>query len=222
MADGNFGGSEQRLHLLYLVRHGESIYNAEGRVQGQEDVPLSELGLRQSRAAAEALSTFPVERIYSSPLRRALQTAEVIAARLGLPILLDDRLKELHAGIFQGKLRRELPQLFPEEYAAWSSGDPYYVIPGGQSRFQVRQRGEAALREIAERHRGHTVVVGHGALFRFALGALVGGNHCPELPPLVNGSITRLAYWGEGRFELLSYNEQDHLLALGPVSPGDL
>ena len=221
MAAASWGQGRHPLHLLYLVRHGESIYNAEGRVQGQEDVPLSELGLRQSEAAAGALGPLPVERIYSSPLRRALQTAKVIATQLRLPIILDDRLKELHAGIFQGKLRRELPELFPEEYAAWSSGDLYYVIPGGQSRYQVRQRGEAVLREIAQRHHGHTVVVGHGALFRFALAALL-QNENSELPPLANGSITRLAYRGNNCFQLLTYNEQEHLRALGPVSTGDL
>lgn len=209
-------------HILYLVRHGESVYNAEGRVQGQSDIPLSPLGEEQSEAVAEALARVPVTVIYSSPLLRARQTAERIAARHGLPILFDDRLKELHAGIFQGKLRRELQELFPEEYAAWSSGDPHYVIPGGQSRQQVRDRGEAVLRDIAVRHTGHTVVVGHGALFRFAMAALLAGNDVLEFPPLANGSITILAYDGDGRFRLIAYNQVEHLRHLGPASLGDL
>lgn len=209
-------------HYLYLVRHGESTFNAEGRVQGQVDIPLSPLGMLQSKAAAEALANIAVGQIYSSPLQRARQTAEVIAARHGLPIVFDDRLKELHAGIFQGKLRRQLPELFPEEYAAWSSGDPHYRIPGGQSRYEVRQRGEAVLREIAARHHGHTVVVGHGAIFRFALAALVAPADSMELSPLANGSITVLGYDGQGQFHLLSYNNIEHLRELGPASLGDL
>ncbi len=210
------------LHILYLVRHGESCYNAEGRVQGQSDVPLSPLGEEQSEAVATALCRVPLTAIYSSPLLRARQTAERIAAHHGLPILFDDRLQELHAGIFQGKLRRELPLLFPEEYAAWSTGDPFYVIPGGQSRQQVRERGAAALRDIAARHTGHTAVVGHGALFRFALAALVAGENTLELPPLANGSITTIAYAREGTFRLLAYNQVDHLRHLAPSSLGDL
>ncbi|MCS7238535.1 MAG: histidine phosphatase family protein [Thermoguttaceae bacterium] len=209
-------------HTLYLVRHGESVYNAEGRVQGQSDIPLSPHGERQSEAVAQALASVPVTAVYSSPLLRARQTAERIAAVHGLPIFFDDRLKELHAGIFQGRLRSELPVLFPEEYAAWSSGDPYYVIPGGQSRYQVRQRGKEVLEEIAARHTGHTVVVGHGALFRFALAALLGHEGVAELPPLANGSITVLGYEGDGRFRILAYNQVDHLRHLGPSSLGDL
>lgn len=210
------------IHTLYLVRHGESVYNAEGRVQGQSDIPLSPQGEKQSEAVAQALASVPVTAVYSSPLLRARQTAERIAAIHGLPIQFDDRLKELHAGIFQGKLRRELPVLFPQEYAAWSSGDPFYVIPGGQSRFQVRQRGKEVLEEIAARHTGHTVVVGHGALFRFALAALLGQREMIELPPLANGSITVVTYDGNGRFRIERYNEVDHLRELGPSSLGDL
>lgn len=210
------------IHTLYLVRHGESVYNAEGRVQGQSDIPLSPQGEKQSEAVAQALASVPVTAIYSSPLLRARQTAERIAAIHGLPIQFDDRLKELHAGIFQGKLRRELPLLFPQEYAAWSSGDPFYVIPGGQSRFQVQQRGKEVLEEIAARHTGHTVVVGHGALFRFALAALLGQGETIELPPLANGSITVVTYDGNGRFRIERYNEVDHLRELGPSSLGDL
>lgn len=210
------------IHTLYLVRHGESVYNAEGRVQGQSDIPLSPQGEKQSEAVAQALASVPVTAVYSSPLLRARQTAERIAAIHGLPIQFDDRLKELHAGIFQGKLRRELPVLFPQEYAAWSSGDPFYVIPGGQSRFQVQQRGKEVLEEIAARHTGHTVVVGHGALFRFALAALLGQGETIELPPLANGSITVVTYDGNGRFRIERYNEVDHLRELGPSSLGDL
>lgn len=210
------------IHTLYLVRHGESVYNAEGRVQGQSDIPLSPQGEKQSEAVAQALASVPVTAVYSSPLLRARQTAERIAAIHGLPIQFDDRLKELHAGIFQGKLRRELPLLFPQEYAAWSSGDPFYVIPGGQSRFQVQQRGKEVLEEIAARHTGHTVVVGHGALFRFALAALLGQGETIELPPLANGSITVVTYDGNGRFRIERYNEVDHLRELGPSSLGDL
>ena len=102
--------------LLFLIRHGESAYNAESRIQGQSDIPLSELGHRQSEAAAEALAGASVDALYSSPLRRALETAQPIAARSNVPIATDPRLMEIDAGVFQGRIRTELPELYNETH----------------------------------------------------------------------------------------------------------
>jgi len=113
--------------LLYCIRHGESSYNAEGRVQGQSDVPLSELGLRQSAAVAAALADQRVDALYASPLRRAMQTAQPVAEALKQEIRTDPRLMEVHAGVFQDKLRTELDDLYPEEIARWRSGDPDFA-----------------------------------------------------------------------------------------------
>ncbi len=132
--------------FLYCVRHGESTYNAEGRLQGQSDVPrLSPLGRRQSEAAAAALAHLPIEAVYASPLRRAMETAEIIAGLLRLEIRPEPRLKEINVGLFQDKLRSELEGLCPRELDAWLSGDPDYAIPGGESRRQLAQRGREAL-----------------------------------------------------------------------------
>jgi probable phosphoglycerate mutase len=103
--------------LFYCVRHGESASNAAGRIQGQSDVPLSELGHRQSEAVAAALSGLPVAAVYASPLRRAMQTARPVAEELNLEIQTDPRLMEVHAGVFQEKLRSELEELYPEQFA---------------------------------------------------------------------------------------------------------
>ena len=144
--------------LLYCVRHGESAYNVEGRIQGQSDVPLSGLGHRQSRAVAEALSGLPVEAIYASPLRRAMQTAQPVAERLNLEIRADPRLMEIHAGVFQEKLRSQLVELYPEQFARWKSGDPDCTIPGGESRRDLLRRGREVFEEIGRA--GHGVNVG--------------------------------------------------------------
>ena len=177
--------------LLYLVRHGETTYNAEGRIQGQSDAPLSELGHRQSAAVAEALAALPIEALYSSPLRRARQTAEPIAARLKLPVHDDPRLMELDAGRFTGRLRSELADIYPEELARWLSGDEDFAIPDGESRRQLADRGSAALRDIAAAGHRQVVVVTHGGLLSATLGSLL---HLPQpMPPFAfqNGSITR-------------------------------
>ncbi len=208
--------------LLYCVRHGESIYNAEGRIQGQSDIPLSELGRRQSEAVAQALAGLPVEAVYSSPLRRAMETAELIAAALGLEIQTDPRLKEINAGIFQDRLRSELAALYPEELARWTSGDPDFVIPGGESRRGLARRGRDGFESIFRSGHGHGVVVAHGRLLSVTLKELV--DFAPGQQPfaLHNGSITKLAVDGDGRAQILSLNAVDHLRGVGLGGQGDL
>jgi len=207
--------------LLYCVRHGESAYNAEGRIQGQSDVPLSELGQRQSRAVAAALSGLPVEAVYASPLRRAMQTAQPVAERLKLEIRTDRRLMEIHAGVFQEKLRGELDELYPAEYARWRSGDPDFAIPGGESRRDLMRRGREVFEEISRSGHGQVVVVTHGGLFAAAVKALL--DIPAERHPFVlqNGSISQLEL-ADGRVRLLSLNQVDHLRDVGYGGCGDL
>jgi 2,3-bisphosphoglycerate-dependent phosphoglycerate mutase len=208
--------------LLYCVRHGESLYNAEGRVQGQSDVALSEFGRSQSAAVAEALAEKSLDALYSSPLRRAMETAEVVARRTGLPIQTDPRLKEVNAGIFQDRLRADLQREFPEELSRWTSEDLDYVIPGGESRRQLIARGRAALEAIARENLQHVAVIAHGRLLTVALKNLVG--LAPEDYPrsLENGSITTIRCDGAGRFEVLDWDRVDHLDGVGLAGSGDL
>lgn len=200
--------------LLYCIRHGESSYNAEGRIQGQSDVPLSDLGRRQSEAVAKALDNLPIDTVYSSPLRRAMQTAEPIAAVLKRAIQTDPRLKEVHAGVFQDKLRSELETQYPEEMARWRSGDPDFPLPGGETRRHLMQRGHEVFQQIAQGGHEQAVVVSHGGLLAAALKALLeipAGRH-PFL--LHNGSITQLDLT-DGDVKLLSLNQIDHLRDAG-------
>jgi probable phosphoglycerate mutase len=207
--------------LLYCVRHGESAYNAEGRIQGQSDVPLSGLGHRQSRAVAEVLSGLPVEAIYASPLRRAMQTAQPVAERLNLEIRTDPRLMEIHAGVFQEKLRSQLDELYHEQYARWKSGDPDFAVPGGESRRDLMRRGREVFEEIGRGGHSQVVVVTHGGLLAAAVKALL------EIPAerhpfvLQNGSISQLEL-ADGRVRLLSLNQVDHLRDVGYGGCGDL
>ncbi len=154
--------------LFHLVRHGETTYNAEGRIQGQSDAPLSTLGRRQSEAVASALAIVSVEAIYSSPLRRAMETAQYVADRLQLPIETDRRLMELDAGVFEGRLRSDLTVDFPQELARWLGGDDDFAIPTGESRRELAERGCAALRAIAAAGHREVAVVTHGGLLSAA------------------------------------------------------
>ncbi|HIQ21354.1 MAG TPA: histidine phosphatase family protein [Planctomycetes bacterium] len=208
--------------ILYCIRHGESVYNAEGRIQGQADVPLSERGVRQGQAVAEALGRFPIEAIYSSPLQRALATARMIAEPRGLAVRTDPRLMEINAGIFQHRLSSELVRLYPEPFARWSSGDPDYVIPGGESRAALRGRGLAAFQAIRAAGHRQAAVVAHGRLLVVTLQALVPIPEDRLADALHNGSITTIAFGEDGVAELLGLDRTDHLDGIGPCGDGDL
>jgi probable phosphoglycerate mutase len=209
--------------ILYLVRHGQSLSNVERRIQGQADVELSPLGLRQGAALALALTNREIDAVYASPLRRALDTAKPLAAALGLTICTDDRLKEIDAGIFQGLLWEEINRRFPDEALHWRQQDPDFVIPGGESRRVVAQRGAAALQAVRDAGHQRAVVVAHGGVLTGALKMLL---HVPaELNPfgLYNASISKMA-WDQNVVKLLTLNETAHLVAAGldrPDSTGD-
>lgn len=208
--------------ILYCVRHGESVYNAQGRIQGQSDVPLSQFGQRQGEAVAAAMSALPLDAIFSSPLKRAMQTAQAIAARLDLPIETDPRLKEIDVGIFQDKLRDDLERLHPVEFAQWQSGDVDFVIPRGESRRQLTQRGCQALRSIATTPHQHVAVVAHGRLLILTIKALFDIPLDDRPSSLHNGSISRIEFHGAGKPRLLGINEIEHLCDVGAGGTGDL
>lgn len=201
--------------LMYCVRHGESAFNAEARIQGQTDVPLSPLGLRQSEALAEALSQLPIEAVFSSPLSRAAQTARPVAEALKLELFFEERLQELNAGVFQGRTWDEVSVEYPEAAARWKSHDPDYVVPGGESRRQLMHRGRAALEAIREHGYRQVVVVAHGGVLAAAFKSLLG---IPaELNPFnfYNASISQLRW--DGPVKLLTLNQVDHLPRLEGV-----
>ena len=144
---------------LCLVRHGETEWNAEGRVQGQTDIPLSAVGLSQAHAAAEVLCRHDFTAIYSSDLMRVRQTAEPAVRRFALPLLLDPALRERHYGIFERLLYTEVRTRFPEHYARFQSKDPDYDFETGESLRAFNERSLAVVSEIAARHRGEQVLV---------------------------------------------------------------
>jgi probable phosphoglycerate mutase len=209
--------------LLYLVRHGQSAYNAERRIQGQFDISLSPFGHRQGAALAAAFRSLPIDAIYSSPLARARETAEPIAAALGLPIEADDRLKEINAGVFQGVLWSEIEQHSPDLAARWRAQDPDFVIPGGESRRALAERGRAALEAIHAAGHRQAIVVAHGGVLAGALKSLLGIPMETNPFSFYNASISKLAW--DRRIKLLTLNQLDHLAAAGldeSDSTGDL
>ena len=208
--------------LQILIRHGESLSNREGRVQGQANVKLSDTGRQQAAAVAAWCKSQSFRNqsceLWSSPLCRAQETAEVIGTAIGLPVQLEDKLVELNAGVFQGHLWDDLADRFPEAVARWRSGDVDFQIPGGESRRQLAERGRHALELLSVRPVRSMIIVAHGGVLTAALGLLVGREHSllaevaerpfTRLPALGDCSVSQLKWPGP---ELLSFNETDHL-----------
>jgi probable phosphoglycerate mutase len=152
---------------LLLIRHGETEWNAQGRIQGHRDTDLSELGRRQAQVLARHLAAtgVAIHAVFASDLARARQTAEPLAAILGLPVVVDPRLRERGFGLFEGHTYDEAEARWPHEYAIWRRRDAGYAVPGGESYLQIRDRSLQSLAQIARSHAGRTVaVVTHGGV----------------------------------------------------------
>ena len=158
---------------ILLIRHGETLWNQQGRMQGQHDSPLTALGLQQARQLAKRLKTVSFGALYSSDLGRAHQTARCIADETQHEIICDTGLRERSFGIFEGLTNAEIKLKHPDLYEHFARRDPDFVMPGGESAAQFRKRCVTTLEAIARAHEGvSVVVVTHGlvldALYRTA------------------------------------------------------
>ena len=133
---------------LLLIRHGETAWNAEHRIQGQLDIPLSPLGILQSARLAECLANEPIDAVYSSGQSRAWLTAAPLAARLGLEVIAEPRLRERSFGIFEGLTLDEIAERYPAEFMKWRERDPAWRPEGGESGQQLIDRVMSAVTDI--------------------------------------------------------------------------
>ncbi len=144
---------------LILIRHGETAWNRERRMQGQTDTPLSDIGRAQAEAVGLRLARHPFTALYSSDLLRAWDTAAAIARASGREVRRKPDLRERTFGVFEGLTHDEMSRRYPDEHARFSSRDPDYAMPGGESPRQFFERSLACLDAIARAHAGECVVV---------------------------------------------------------------
>jgi probable phosphoglycerate mutase len=197
---------------LCLVRHGETAWNAEGRVQGQTDVPLSATGRAQARAVGAALAGERFAALYASDLERVRQTAAPAAAALGLEVRLDARLRERHYGRFETLTYDEARARLPEDFARFKAKELDYDFGSGESLARFNARALECLAEIAARHAGAAVLVfTHGGVlemaYRHALGRGLQSARDFEIP---NAALNRLEI-GPGGWRVLAWAEVAHL-----------
>jgi 2,3-bisphosphoglycerate-dependent phosphoglycerate mutase/probable phosphoglycerate mutase len=137
------------LRRLILLRHGQTDYNVAGRMQGHLDSILTDAGREQAVAAAPVLAALAPDRLISSDLRRAADTAEVVGQACGLPVKFDARLRETHLGRWQGRSVAEIERDEPGAISTWRS-DPAWAPPGGESRVDVVLRSRPVVDELDE------------------------------------------------------------------------
>jgi probable phosphoglycerate mutase len=197
---------------LIAVRHGETAWNVQTRLQGQLDVPLNERGRVQARHAAAALLHEAPDALYSSDLGRARETAQALAALTGLPLHEDAGLRERHFGIWQGHTYAEVEAGWPELSELWRKRDPSFGPPEGETLQGFFERCVATLTRLAQAHPGQTVVlVAHGGVLDcFYRAATRQALNAPRTWELPNTGINRLLYTGSG-FTVTGWADVQHL-----------
>lgn len=201
---------------ILIIRHGQTAWNTQKRLQGHSDIPLNENGRLQAVTLAKILRDEPLDAIFSSDLQRAYQTAYEIAKIHNLPVHQDRSFRERCYGICEGMKDGEIREAYPESYKAWYAADPDHFFPDGERKTesprQFHHRAVNAIREAATRYPGKKIaIVTHFGVIETAYRTAQNiplGTHCRM--PVLNTCINRFR-WTGGTLELLQWGEASHL-----------
>lgn len=197
---------------IVAIRHGETAWNVDTRIQGHLDIPLNTTGLWQADQVARALADEPIAAIYTSDLQRAHATAQAVARATGAPLTTHTGLRERSFGHFQGRTFAEIEAELPEDAHRWRKRDPHYTPDGGESLVTLRERIERTVAQLAQQHLGEQVVmVAHGGvldvLYRLATRQDI---QAPRTWQLSNAAINRLLWTPDG-LSLVGWADTQHL-----------
>lgn len=204
---------------LYIVRHGESLGNAQGLLLGHTDLDLSELGYRQANATAEFLKDTHFDKIYSSDLLRAFNTAVPHAKLRGMEVIPDVELREIHLGEWEGLHGADIVERWPESFTPeWNKNYGTFTYPGGENNYEVGYRIKAELERISSENEGKTLLIAtHAAAIR-AFWAIITDVTPEEMGTAVqfpsNASYTVVTY-DENSFNAVEYSHDEHLESVG-------
>ena len=197
---------------IYLVRHGETVWNVEKRLQGWKDSPLTENGLRNAERLAERLDGTRIDRIFSSDQKRALTTAQIIAKGRGIPVEVISELRELNFGSWEGMTLFEIEDKYPMEYKTYKRNPDKYTSVGGESIEKLFNRVEHALRRISTCGEESVLVVTHGVTLR-AVMAYISGQGMEgfaKTPVFIGTSLTEVELT-EREYRIIRTADADHL-----------
>jgi broad specificity phosphatase PhoE len=205
---------------ILLARHGETVFNVEGRWQGQSDSPLTERGLAQARELARALADEPIAAVYSSDLGRAVDTATEVARLHELTVTTDRRLREIDTGAWTGKGRAEITVEFPGGLEAWATRPTSMRLPEGETIAEAQRRALAFFADRMPDHANQTVaVISHGAITQTILVRAMGGS-LDDLwlkQRVDNCQISRLEWTPSHGLKLIELSDVRHLEDVGSL-----
>ena len=197
---------------LFLVRHGQSTWNQEHRIQGQLDPPLSDEGRRQARRLGQRLAGRHFVAAYASDLKRALQTAELIGEAIGIEPIPLASLREIYLGGWEGLNTEEMAQRYPDAWAAWAEEPSWDVVPDGEGSRPFEARVSEAIDAILARHpQGDVLVVTHGGVIQVALHRIVGRPNHGLFPFRIQNASLSLIERRDGRMVVGGVNDIGHL-----------
>ncbi len=206
---------------IILARHGETEWNRAEVFRGRTDIDLNETGRKEAELLAQYLGSLKVEAIYASPLRRALQTAEVVSGQHRLKVNIAPGLIDFDYGQWQGLANQEVQDKYKELYAEWLNHPERVKMPGGESLDDVRERAVVVVDEIIARHKSTAVLVSHRVVNKVLICALLGldNSHFWNIRQ-DTGAITIFAY-ERGQFILTKHNETCFLKPIHKAQLGD-
>jgi len=199
---------------IILARHGETAWNVEEVFRGQIDIELNQTGLKQAELLAESLIGVKIEAVYSSPLKRALKTAEAIARRHRLEVEVSPGLIDCDFGLWQGLSLREVKDKYKKLYEQWAESPQLVKIPGGESLDGVRERALKVVNGVIAKHTGAVVLVSHRVVNKVLICALLGldNSHFWNIRQDVGG--TTVFSHQNGRLVLIRHNDTSYLRPL--------
>ena len=197
---------------IIAVRHGETAWNVDTRIQGHLDIPLNNTGQWQARQLARALAVEPPSIIYASDLQRAHATGQAVADATGAPLVVEPGLRERSFGQLEGRTFAEIETELPEQARRWRQRDPHFAPEGGETLTALRERIQATTHRLAAQHSGGLIVlVAHGGvldvLYRLATGQEL---QAPRTWQLTNTAINRLLWTPDG-LTLIGWADTLHL-----------
>jgi broad specificity phosphatase PhoE len=196
---------------LILARHGETVWNVEKVFRGRADVDLDEVGVRQAELLGKYLSNWELEAIYSSPVKRALDTANIVARYQKVTVRIAKDLMDFDYGEWQSLPEQEVKRLYPAILDGWHNNPHKVKMPGGEGLEDVRRRAVEVVNGILSRHQGNVLLVSHRVVNKVLICYLLGldNSHFWNINQDVGG-ITVFNY-ADGRFVLTRHNDTSHL-----------
>lgn len=196
---------------IYFMRHGETVWNTERRYQGMTDIELSETGRRQAEIAATRFRNIKIDKIYSSPLKRAMETARPIAEEKGLEINAEENFREIHFGEWEGMTVPDLRAKYGEAYDNFIREPHNYGFPGEGNIDNVIKRLKPGIDRILQNDDGNVLIVSHGGIIRLMIMYIMGLDNSWFTKTWIDNTAISIIEMKKDRRLLLTLNDSAHL-----------